>query len=117
MAPPLISAMTRIVNINNKVSSEKALIVHCASADDDLGARAMNYGEAYSWHFDDHHVILQTLFWCHLALEDGRLSFDAYHEGQPEGGYEVINWDINETGAYSPDHSWFTLTWRRIRIP
>ncbi|CAL1363686.1 unnamed protein product [Linum trigynum] len=123
MARALISVDARIINITNTISSEKALIIiHCASADDDLGARAMNSGEVYSWHFEDNwRPFRDALFWCHLALEDKRLSFDAYVERPDRLGYAVLGYDVNETGVYGPDM--FNMSraygllhaWRQIR--
>ncbi|CAI0556755.1 unnamed protein product [Linum tenue] len=101
----------RIVNIVNRVSSKKILIVHCQSKDDDLSARAMNYGESYSWSFGDNFWRARVgLFWCRLALEDKRLSFDAFTEQRNGGGYAVTGYDVNETGVYGPDDC---NKWRR----
>ncbi|CAL1363684.1 unnamed protein product [Linum trigynum] len=101
----------------------KALIIHCASADDDLGARAVNAGEVYSWHFEDNWQVLRNaLFWCNLALEDERVSFQAYVERAGRGGYAVLGYDVNETGVFGPDMNDMSRTyvwlhaWKQIQL-
>ncbi|CAI0396693.1 unnamed protein product [Linum tenue] len=64
----------RSVSVVNMLSDRK-LIVHCRSKDDDLGAHVVEVGSELRWVF----VPLDaTLFWCKLAVEDRRHSFDAY---------------------------------------
>ncbi|CAI0396630.1 unnamed protein product [Linum tenue] len=114
---PLVSD-ARIVNITNRVGGMKALLVHCASADDDLGARAVNSGEVYSWHFEDNWQVLRNaLFWCNLALEDERVSFQAYVERAGRGGYAVLGYDVNETGVFGPDMNDMSRTETQTSIP
>ncbi|CAI0423010.1 unnamed protein product [Linum tenue] len=93
----------KIINITNKLGSKKTLIVHCESVDDDLGALAVNSGDVYHWDFEDSSLFRQVVFWCRLALEDGRLSFVAYIEREDGGGYAVMGYDVNETGLYGPN--------------
>ncbi|CAL1363672.1 unnamed protein product [Linum trigynum] len=111
----------KIINITNKISSKKALIVHCESLDDDLGALAVSSDGVYHWEFEDETFSRPVVFWCNLALEDGRLSFVAYTEGG--AGYVVLGYDVNETGIYGPDMFDFQRTydllhpWKRIQLP
>ncbi|CAL1363670.1 unnamed protein product [Linum trigynum] len=117
---PLISD-AKIINITNKMGSKKTLmIVHCKSVDDDLGALAVNSGEVYHWEFEDSTLFRPAVFWCNLALEDGRLSFVAYVEREGGRGYAVMGYDVNETGLYGPDMQDMSRTydllhpWKRI---
>ncbi|CAL1363674.1 unnamed protein product [Linum trigynum] len=113
----------KIINITNKLGSKKTLIVHCESVDDDLGVLAVNSGDFYHWDFEDSSLFRPAVFWCRLALEDGRLSFVAYIEREGGGGYAVMGYDVNETGLYGPNmyDEWrkyeLLHPWKRIQFP
>ncbi|CAL1414930.1 unnamed protein product [Linum trigynum] len=75
MAHPSVQALT--VHVANKLSN-KILIVHCRSKDDNLGAHAVEIGVEVRWSLELN-FMATTLFWYYdLAVEDKRLSFEAY---------------------------------------
>ncbi|KAL5703582.1 hypothetical protein ACHQM5_022112 [Ranunculus cassubicifolius] len=57
------------VHVQNDVSPNTLLKVHCKSADDDLGAQFIKYQQSYSWKFRDN-LWMTTLFWCNLSWRD-----------------------------------------------
>ncbi|CAL1363678.1 unnamed protein product [Linum trigynum] len=114
----------RIINIKNKIGSKKALIVHCEYVDGDLGALAVSSGDVYRWEFEgDFRQWPPAVFWCHLALGDGRLSFLAYIEQQCAAGDAVMRYDVNETGLYGLElyntYKGYVLlrAWNRAQLP
>ncbi|CAI0394837.1 unnamed protein product [Linum tenue] len=98
------------VNITNQLT-QKILIVHCRSKDDDLGAHAVAVGESIHWSFRDN-FFGGTHFWCKLAVEDKRISFAAY-----EAYFEIFTkWVVCDDGVYGqPDGhpSFLEAGWRR----
>ncbi|CAI0394851.1 unnamed protein product [Linum tenue] len=113
MARPSIQ---RSVRITNRLSS-KILIVHCASKDDDLGAHAVAIGATFEWSFEPKPVWGGTLFWCHLATEDKRLSFVAYEQGKLN---RYSYWVVHDDGVYGEQVAITTellvRPWRRILL-
>ncbi|CAL1414912.1 unnamed protein product [Linum trigynum] len=91
------AAVTQLtVSVANKLSSKKAVIVHCQSADDDLHGHAVVPDTPYSWSFGAS-VDAGTLFWCRLAFQDKRLGFTAYHASN--GDY-VTDHEVYDDGVY-----------------
>ncbi|CAI0542444.1 unnamed protein product [Linum tenue] len=108
MAQPSIQELT--VHVANKLSN-KILIVHCRSKDDDLGALVVEIGAEMSWRFEG---LGETLFWCSLAVEDKRLSFVAYYEGDMYTEY----WYVHDDGVYGQTRhanaTFYEAPWRRV---
>ncbi|CAI0427459.1 unnamed protein product [Linum tenue] len=87
------------VSITNLLTN-KILIVHCRSKDDDLGGHAVDVGDSYRWSFQTN-VFGGTLFWCNLAVQDKRISFKAYEEYEETFGM----WFVHDDGLYGkPKH-------------
>ncbi|CAI0427454.1 unnamed protein product [Linum tenue] len=68
------------IHVTNRMSGSMALIVHCRSKDDDLGARAVEAGASFGFSFGQNVVGDGTVFWCKAAFRDRRLSFTAFDE-------------------------------------
>ncbi|CAI0394852.1 unnamed protein product [Linum tenue] len=81
------------------------LIVHCRSKDDDLGAHGLEIDAGFSWSFQ---AMVSTLFWCNLAVEDKRVSFQAFVNGKTYVAYL----DVRDSGVYDGDNLF--AAWRRI---
>ncbi|CAI0394854.1 unnamed protein product [Linum tenue] len=96
-----------IIRVINDLSS-KILIVHCASKDDDLSAHGLEIGATFSWRFQ---AIVGTLFWCNLAVEDKRVSFQAFVNGERYVPYLYVR----DSGVYDGDN--LIYAWRQIRFP
>ncbi|CAL1414926.1 unnamed protein product [Linum trigynum] len=95
MARPSVQDTVSITNL----LSDKILIVHCRSKDDDLGDHGVAIGDSFSWSFEPN-VFGGTLFWCNLAVEDKRISFKAYEEYEETFG----KWFVHDDGLYGkPD--------------
>ncbi|CAI0394453.1 unnamed protein product [Linum tenue] len=86
--------MPKWVYITNQLS-EKILIVHCQSKDDDLGGHAVAVGASFNWSFGPN-LFGGTLFWCKLAVENKRISFVAYKEYYEGFG----RWVVCDDGLY-----------------
>ncbi|CAN1190431.1 S-protein homolog 2 [Linum perenne] len=94
------------VSIKNQLSNG-ALIVHCHSGDDDLGAHLVSVGSDWSWSFSDE-MFGNTLYWCHLAVHDRRIRFNAYKdEGKFRG---TTHWVVDDGGVHSVDEG-FLYPW------
>ncbi|CAI0427452.1 unnamed protein product [Linum tenue] len=110
-----LSIQELTVHVANKLSN-KILLVHCRSKDDDLGALVVEIGAEMSWRFEVN-AMGSTLFWCNLAVEDKRLSFEAYGgEGEPYYGY----FNVYDDGVYGKNfvtNKKLMGRWRRIWVP
>ncbi|CAI0394808.1 unnamed protein product [Linum tenue] len=82
------------VTITNHLT-QKVLIVHCRSKDNDLGAHAVDVGATIHWSFGPN-LFGGTLFWCKLAVQDKRISFVAYEQGVENRGI----WFVHDDGVY-----------------
>ncbi|CAI0394833.1 unnamed protein product [Linum tenue] len=96
------------VNITNHLT-EKILIVHCRSKDDDLGAHAVAVGASFHWSFGLE-FFGGTRFSCKLAVEDKRISFVAYEQGVDAVG----DWFVLDDGVHGNGSPYFLkAAWRR----
>ncbi|CAI0453447.1 unnamed protein product [Linum tenue] len=95
------------VHVENHLSDPRAkLLVHCKSADDDLGVHYIAVNNEFQWHF--HSAFMKmTLFWCHLkpSNQNGRhVDFDAYRNSlaQIRREYRYHSyWIVKDDGVYS----------------
>ncbi|CAL1414917.1 unnamed protein product [Linum trigynum] len=111
MARPSIQDIS--VSVTNELP-DKLLLVHCRSKDDDLEARAVApAGGSFEWSFEPS-WLGGTLFWCSLAVEDKRLSFVAYDQGDLYTEY----WYVHEDGVYGQNRhantTFYEAPWRRV---
>ncbi|CAI0394849.1 unnamed protein product [Linum tenue] len=83
---------------------DKILIVHCQSESFDLGARVLEIGRGFSWGFRRK---FNTHFRCDLAVEDKRLTVDAFVNG---GTYRKYIY-VRDSGVYGED---LIAVWRQI---
>ncbi|KAL4384372.1 hypothetical protein GQ457_15G024810 [Hibiscus cannabinus] len=60
------------IHVVNGLSNNKILLVHCKSADDDLGERHVTVGSETQWHFKQN-IIGSTLFWCYVASDSDHI--------------------------------------------
>ncbi|CAN0927752.1 S-protein homolog 74 [Linum grandiflorum] len=108
--PSMARDMT--VGVKNGLSSELAVIVHCQSKNDDLKAHVVQVGSQIQWSFG---FYFATLFWCDLALQDKRLSFNAFraedhHYGTPDRGKDIY-WVVKNDGVYKNDSTTLFASW------
>ncbi|CAL1363750.1 unnamed protein product [Linum trigynum] len=96
-AHPSTQLSTSTVYVENELSGNKKLIVHCRSKDDDVGAQAVDIGAALHWGFTPYEG---TLFWCKLAVEDRRLSFDAYNGKKADIRCRDVRWAARDDGVH-----------------
>ncbi|CAN1190427.1 S-protein homolog 28 [Linum perenne] len=100
---PSIQYFERVSITNNLTGL--ALIAHCHSKDDDLGAHVVSVGSDLSWSFD---MSGKTLFACHLAVQDKRIHFVAYKD---MGRFrDTCHWKVDEVGVHSADEG-FVYLW------
>ncbi|CAI0396980.1 unnamed protein product [Linum tenue] len=85
------------IRVTNKLSSGMALILHCRSADDDLGGRALDANATYGFSFGQNLVGGATYFWCNAAFRDRRLSFAAFDEA--DHVTFVKGFDVSDDGV------------------
>ncbi|CAI0394878.1 unnamed protein product, partial [Linum tenue] len=87
------------IQVTNKLELEMAVIVHCASKDDDLGGRPLDFNASYAWRFE-RNFFWGTVFWCHVAFRGSRLSFTAYDQGQLG---DIQDYDVRSDGVSGTD--------------
>ncbi|CAI0394863.1 unnamed protein product [Linum tenue] len=89
------------IRVNNKLSSKKAVIVHCKSGDDDLHAHAVVTDFYFDWGFGG---VLETVYWCRLAFQDKRLGFTAFN-GEDEFSHKtyVADFDVYDDGVFGTE--------------
>ncbi|CAI0394829.1 unnamed protein product [Linum tenue] len=105
MARPTVQTTVYITNH----LSQKILIVHCRSKDDDLGAHAVAVGATIHWSFGQS-LFGETLFWCKLAVQDKRISFVAYEQGIDIMG----DWFVRDDGVHGNGSPYFLkAAWTR----
>ncbi|CAN1190429.1 S-protein homolog 2 [Linum perenne] len=92
---PSIQYFERVSITNNLTGL--ALIAHCHSKDDDLGAHVVSVGSDLSWSFEDEEFG-RTLFWCDIAVQDKRIRFDAYKDN---GMFPArTSWVVDDVGVH-----------------
>ncbi|CAN1779574.1 Self-incompatibility protein S1 [Linum perenne] len=101
MACPSIGAQ---VHVTNKLTSNRTLIAHCGSKNDDIRAIAITVGSSIDWSFEPN---LSTLFWCNLAVEDKRLSFTAFQFNDRGGYNDNSEWLVMDDGVYGKPRNGF----------
>ncbi|CAL1414913.1 unnamed protein product [Linum trigynum] len=87
---------------------EKAVIVHCQSADDDLHAHAVVADSSYGWDFQTCFGA-GTVFWCRLAFQDKRLGFTAFNIGDDYDRF-VSDYDVYDDGVFGTSQPWYWAT-------
>ncbi|CAI0394880.1 unnamed protein product [Linum tenue] len=87
------------IRVTNKLELEMAVIVHCASKDDDLRGQLLDFNATYEWRFE-RNFFGGTVFWCNLAFRDNRLSFTAYD--QDNLSY-ILDYDVSSDGVSGED--------------
>ncbi|CAN1299362.1 S-protein homolog 31 [Linum perenne] len=90
------------VIVANNMTRNLDLIVHCYSHNDNLKARVVPAGLDYSWSFKMN-LGKSTLFWCNLAVQDKRLSFDAF-KNLDDDQYPLY-WMVFDDGVYGKYYS------------
>ncbi|CAL1363752.1 unnamed protein product [Linum trigynum] len=87
------------VSVKNEMSDKK-LIVHCQSKDDDIGSHVVDVGLDLHWDFL---AEIGTQFWCNLAVEDKHLSFDAYQQSDRDLCCGHMYWKVRDDGVHLVD--------------
>ncbi|CAN1139248.1 S-protein homolog 29 [Linum perenne] len=88
-----------MVSVNNNLTSNCTLIVHCESGDNDLQPQLVLGGSEFHWSF---HLTLigTTLFWCNLAVQDKRLLFTAYDGNNAYGRCCLYYFAVKDDGVH-----------------
>ncbi|CAL1363740.1 unnamed protein product [Linum trigynum] len=92
----LATSSRRMVDVKNELS-QKILIAHCGSKDDDLEAHVVLVGSSLRWRFGS---VRDTLYWCNMAVEDRRLSFTAYDGNDVHISRHDVSWAVRDDGAH-----------------
>lgn len=88
-----------INNINNKTDE---LIVHCKSADDDLGEHFLDKDDDWHWKFRVN-FFRSTLFFCHLQWGEVRKRFTVFDTDYISSQCEQTStcfWSVRDKGIY-----------------
>ncbi|VVA36903.1 PREDICTED: self-incompatibility [Prunus dulcis] len=95
-------ALTRVVNITNDLGSGIGLIIHCKSADNDLGKHEVPFQSHFSWSFKSNPLFQNTEFYCYMWWENVSGSFDVYKAVRDdERCASKCWWSIRTIGAFS----------------
>ncbi|KAK8635663.1 hypothetical protein V6N13_004390 [Hibiscus sabdariffa] len=92
------------VHVVNGLSNNKILLVHCKSADDDLGERHLTVGSETQWHFKIA-IIGSTLFFCFMASDSDHVHvrLDVFWLDQElfyRCNYKHCIWTARDDGIY-----------------
>ncbi|KAH6809153.1 hypothetical protein C2S51_026936 [Perilla frutescens var. frutescens] len=88
--------------INNVDNSSDELVVHCKSADDDLGEHFLDNGEDWNWKFRVN-FFRSTLFFCHLQMGGMQKRFAAFDTDNISYQCEETSscfWSVRKEGIY-----------------
>ncbi|OVA18533.1 Plant self-incompatibility S1 [Macleaya cordata] len=95
------------VHVENDITPNKMMELHCKSKDDDLGLRSLEYKESFSWKFKIN-FSKTTLFFCYMGWNgtDGKLvqgSFEIYSakRDRTRCGTQCY-WSARKDGVFSP---------------
>ncbi|CAI0441208.1 unnamed protein product [Linum tenue] len=91
------------VSVSSELTGGKVLLVHCKSADDDLGIHNLTAGSEFKWQFVPLIQGGTTLFWCYLAPDDSHhASFEAYNNDHRIYEYKTHTyWIGKDDGVYA----------------
>ena len=65
----------KVTILNGMTAS--TLIVHCKSANNDLGEHVLRTGDNYNWSFKEN-FWTSTLFWCHFSSNYGQVNGNVF---------------------------------------
>ncbi|CAL9019292.1 unnamed protein product, partial [Prunus brigantina] len=100
------AALTRVVNITDNLGSGMGLIIHCKSADNDLGKHEVPFQSHFSWSFKSNPLFQNTEFYCYMWWENVSGSFDVYKAVRDdERCASKCWWSIRTIGAFSYDEN------------
>ncbi|CAL1384429.1 unnamed protein product [Linum trigynum] len=87
------------VVISNQIEGGAKLLVHCKSANDDLGVRWLDPGKSFDWTFYPH-FFTYTLFFCAFRWEVGAHLkwFDIYKQQRDDEVCKYCHWAIRRDG-------------------
>ncbi|CAI0395935.1 unnamed protein product [Linum tenue] len=86
----------RTVYVQNELSGKK-VIVRCQSKDDSIGSHVVDVGSDLRWGFGGTD---STVFWCNVAVEDRRLSFEAFRGTDDYICCRDITWVVRDDGVH-----------------
>ncbi|KAH7854292.1 hypothetical protein Vadar_012133 [Vaccinium darrowii] len=95
--PHKAQAQVRI--ISGVPNNPQPLLVHCESANDDIGTHVLQAGEELDWHFKLD-VFGRTLFHCHFNWDSKDKSIDVFHQPDIFHYYKTNNWLVKPDGFY-----------------
>ncbi|XAR48894.1 hypothetical protein NMG60_11031874, partial [Bertholletia excelsa] len=91
------------VHVINRLPSQ--LKIHCRSKDNDLGERALNKDQEFSWKFKTN-IFGTTLYWCNFTWGAKFTSFDVFNKTVKPGCQDNIGikmhcyWEVRSDGFY-----------------
>ncbi|KAI3469942.1 hypothetical protein Pfo_026605 [Paulownia fortunei] len=85
---------------NNLYAYSKPMVVHCASADDDLGNHTLSYQKDFNWSFCEQ-LFHRTLFFCHIWWGSKSVAFDVFtSKNRRACTSHVCYWEAQHDGIY-----------------
>ncbi|KAK8614886.1 hypothetical protein V6N13_068675 [Hibiscus sabdariffa] len=109
------------VHAVNGLSSNKILLIHCKSGDDDLGERNLTAGNEFQWKFKTN-LFGTTLFWCFWASRSDHVhaKFKVFWDNVPlfyRCNWKTCIWIAKDDGLYikniPEDYDEFQHAWER----
>lgn len=100
------------IHLVNNLSSNKVMLVHCKSKDDDLGVHNIPVGQQYDMDIVPN-IWGGTLFWCYVASDNNsHASFDAFKDraeltdfcDSPFTKHTTCVWNVKDDGIYFVDY-------------
>ncbi|KAK7342359.1 hypothetical protein VNO80_25308 [Phaseolus coccineus] len=85
------------VIVTNKLQGGRDLLVHCESADDDLGVQHLHPNASFSWSFRINFFI-STLFHCSFQWESVLHKFVIYNARKDADKCVLCSWIVKEDG-------------------
>ncbi|TKY65443.1 Plant self-incompatibility S1 [Spatholobus suberectus] len=89
------------VSITNHLDRKQDLVVHCRSADDDLGVHSLHFNQTFGWRFGIS-IFSDTQFYCSFRWKNAPLVwYDVYIKSRDKPICDECNWYIREGGPCS----------------
>ncbi|KAK8635673.1 hypothetical protein V6N13_004398 [Hibiscus sabdariffa] len=109
------------VHAVNGLSSNKILLIHCKSRDDDLGERNLTVGNEFEWKFKTN-AFGTTLFWCFMASRSDHVhaKFNVFWDNEDlfyRCNWKNCIWIAKDDGIYLKNipegYDEFRFAWER----
>ena len=85
------------VVVQNGLQGGRDMLLHCESADDDLGVQLIHPNNSFQWKFQNN-VFGRTLFHCSFQWESVLHKFVIYKTSRDHNTCHICNWIVKEDG-------------------